>query len=437
MPTEESKLNCELPAVREFVQDAMKLIKRDIGEHGVPKRGGAYVKFGERTMETGAAVYEDFLPVVDKFRDEFKKMTSAQAAIESGVRLQPETSKRTDQIHDLIGILSDLTLRHGVIATEEQETEVNSQHIRSWQRGTIDLQLEAIVLGVSSSVDQFDIASDVSLSLLTADRKTKFWNEDAVHFSLMQLVRANEMMSANHLLSITEKFPRGDIPNLLSTSNAKLVAAISALRLCLDGRLGVVAIRNRCVPKPSMVTCSAINPPPSEIAVNRIGSDCNFDIKTAQSIRKTYARLSDPSVSSSIQLAIRRFNQSFERQLLEDAVVDLAICTEATLLIGIDQGESALRMRLLGAALIGSEVSDNDEILKELSKARNGIVHAGKVLQDIFPKSRPVDVVARIRQLVRRILISYLDRTAYGNSIEDVNLSLLNQVFSALESKLD
>jgi hypothetical protein len=132
---------------------------------------------------------------------------------------------------------------------------------------------------------------------------------------------------------------------------------------------------------------------------------------------------------------MRRFNQSFERQLLEDPVVDLAICTEATLLIGMDQGESALRMRLLAA--IGSEVSNNDEILKVLSKARNGIVHAGKVLQEIFPKSRPVDVVARIRQLVRRILTSYLDRTAYGKLVEDVNLSLLNQVFSGLERKLE
>jgi hypothetical protein len=116
----------------------------------------------------------------------------------------------------------------------------------------------------------------------------------------------------------------------------------------------------------------------------------------------------------------------------EDAVVDLAVCAEATLLHGINEGEAAFRMRLIGVALLGNDVHANEELFKKLSKARNKIVHSAETLETIFPGETSTDVLRQFQGLIRRILCRLLERISAGESIKQINTSLLERVFAGL-----
>ena len=415
-----------------FIDDAMGILRAEIEQDGLPRRGGVHVEFREKGGHIVVTEYDDFLPIIDSLIDRFRALPSVTNALLAREQCLLGEDEPEDRTFDLLAIVSEIASRHGIAANDDETKEIILQHVGAWELGTIELQTEVALARLSGDINQLRIADDVQLIRFDPETKTAFYNEDAVHFSLFTTVQLTDVLPSVYYLSIRERIPRYPLSNLFARHDEKLIAAVSALRLSLDGGPGVVAIRKRYVPKPGSVTGSGLDRPLNELASYSGGHDCHIAMTHEVQISTTYARLMDPRLPWDFQLALRRFNQSFERRVQEDAVVDLAVCAEATLLPGINEGESAFRMRLIGVALLGNDVHANDALFKKLSKARNRIVHSAETLETIFPGETSTDVLRQFQELIRRILCRCLERISAGESIQQINTSLLKRVFAGL-----
>jgi hypothetical protein len=421
-----------LANIRAFVDECMGVVRTEIEQDGLPRRGGVHVEFRDQAGHIVMTEYDDFLPIINSLTDRFRSLPSVTDALLAREQCPSGEDKPQVRVFDLIAIVSEIVNRHGIAANDDEINEIILQHVGAWELGTIELQTEVALAQLAGDINRMRIADDVHLVRFDPETKTAFWNEDAAHFSLIGTVQLTDVLPSVYYLSIRERIPRYPLSNLFARHDEKLIAAVSALRLSLDGGPGVVAIRKRYVPKPGSVTGSVLNRPLNELASYSGGHDCHIAMTHEASVSTTYARLMDPLPPRDFQLALRRFNQSFERRVPEDAVVDLAVCAEATLLHGINEGEAAFRMRLIGVALLGNDVHANEELFKKLSKARNKIVHSAETLETIFPGETSTDVLRQFQGLIRRILCRLLERISAGESIKQINTSLLERVFAGL-----
>ncbi|MEJ7655164.1 MAG: hypothetical protein WKH64_18430 [Chloroflexia bacterium] len=152
---------------------------------------------------------------------------------------------------------------------------------------------------------------------------------------------------------------------------------------------------------------------------------------------RTLGTLATNRSNTAFNLALRRYNQSYERGFDEDTLIDLAITLESTLLF---EGKQELRYRLAvrGAALLW-EINDPQstyELLMRLYDVRSNIVHNGQLLAAMKPKffggMQPSEFVWSARQYVCAILREYLRLLSAGEGLSEVNSALDQRIVAAL-----
>jgi hypothetical protein len=128
-----------------------------------------------------------------------------------------------------------------------------------------------------------------------------------------------------------------------------------------------------------------------------------------------------------LNIAIRKFNDSYNRLKLEDKIIDLTIGFESTILHGIKE-ELSYRLRLRTALLLGENFDERKRIsktMKELYDRRSEIVHQGKNLPPtlkIYGEEHTAkDFVSTIEDFLRRTIKKYGRRISQGESMEDIN----------------
>ncbi len=153
------------------------------------------------------------------------------------------------------------------------------------------------------------------------------------------------------------------------------------------------------------------------------------DCTVCKEVWQNLQRLSKHKDQGKLDVGIRKFNDIYDRRLLEDKIIDMSILLESTLLHGIDR-ELRYRLSLRGAHLLKSnrDPMKTFELLKEFYDIRSEIVHDGKRLSPPVSvgkmQFRPDEFVAEMEDICREVIRAFIEKVAGGVSISRVNEDL-------------
>lgn len=147
-----------------------------------------------------------------------------------------------------------------------------------------------------------------------------------------------------------------------------------------------------------------------------------------------------------LDVALRRFNQSYGRRSPKDKILDLTIALESSLLAGL-KDELAFRLGMRGAALL-AETEDavlTNAVLQSIYEIRSQIVHEGRglfELEDRLRRVKRIDKTVEIgkipeicEELVRKVIKAYLALLSSGKKITDINAELDAKPLMQLKTK--
>ena len=138
-----------------------------------------------------------------------------------------------------------------------------------------------------------------------------------------------------------------------------------------------------------------------------------------------------------LDVAIRRFNLSYDRKLPEDKIIDLITAFEA-LYLGEVEGELSYRLALRCAYFLGKDEEERKkifEILRDAYKARSKIVHGksiqsksfNKILNKLNLKSL-AELSMQVEEYLResiKMFLDYLQSKSYNEIIEEVDEKII------------
>lgn len=145
-------------------------------------------------------------------------------------------------------------------------------------------------------------------------------------------------------------------------------------------------------------------------------------------------RLGGSGKLDEIALAIHRFHASFGRRWLDDALIDLLIAMENTLLHDMSQ-ELTYRMSLRGAALLGRSHSPHrtSSLLRYAYGLRSKVVHGGRSVKSICGSERSAGSRVRATQrLTRRVLRELLLHFDSGMTLREVTAKLDRSILNGV-----
>lgn len=133
--------------------------------------------------------------------------------------------------------------------------------------------------------------------------------------------------------------------------------------------------------------------------------------------------------------ALRHFNHSFSREIMEDAFLDCMLSFESTLLYDLGREDTYSTEIANRGAQIVEELPDNSgsgihKFFETIYLCRNQIVHEGKTLHDfletdeaaILGTTRPKIAVSKTRSALKSVLRAYLNQ----ESVEQANARMFS-----------
>lgn len=154
--------------------------------------------------------------------------------------------------------------------------------------------------------------------------------------------------------------------------------------------------------------------------------------------------ISNEKASSDLDLAIRRYNQSYSRSNPEDRIIDLTIALESTLL-HTEQTELKHRLGLRGALLLNAKRNPKKtyDLLSSIYDVRSTIVHDGKHFgqKDVVKNVRRTGLdlesfLTETEQVVREVLVEYLNGLANNRSMSEICKYLETEIINNLSNDL-
>ncbi len=158
--------------------------------------------------------------------------------------------------------------------------------------------------------------------------------------------------------------------------------------------------------------------------------------------RKLYGRMSRDEFKTwdSLELLLRQFNRSCQKERDEDRILDYAICCEAALLSGVNN-ELSYRLALRAAKLLRDRCSPRQafEHMQCLYKVRSRIVHSNEALSS--PKTRKEikragleahEFMPTVDTLMRELLSAIIERASHDHSLEAICKNLDAEILEAL-----
>lgn len=149
------------------------------------------------------------------------------------------------------------------------------------------------------------------------------------------------------------------------------------------------------------------------------------DCTACKNVWQNLQRLSNFNDQGKLDVGIRKFNDIYDRKLLEDKIIDMSILLESTLLYGI-RDELRFRLRLRGANLLKSDRDPMKtyNLLKEFYDLRCVIVHeGGRLSSSISVNNRqfsPDKFVTEMESVCREVLGAFIEKVAGRVSIDAV-----------------
>lgn len=330
----------------------------------------------------------------------------------------PQLTKRLTE-----PLLRCLDVSRGQDVDERKLLDIYFRYLGAWT-GEIYSQMTVPILNIEGGVGiKFE---DFELAPFSMEEKNAF----APSLLYQDLISIDSVSRCTYQIKSSLSATQEKVAEWESTAPFRIQQIITSLRLAVAGQVGAQAVffdNEGCGSSGRQSLFHLKVSPYSEKYV--------LDASTAAEALRIYKLLStiqrEPSspFGGELEIALRRFNQAYTRDIAEDRIIDLTIALESTLLSRI-HNELNYRMAFRGACLLADEQDPEPtfSLLQKIYNERSKIVHDGWHLRD---RTLPL----RCEEVVRRILRAYLVRVARGESLGAINKDIESRVISTLRVK--
>ena len=239
-----------------------------------------------------------------------------------------------------------------------------------------------------SDIDEIDLGNNIKIKKLTEkdfDEMFKGMKNGISYIS------ENEVLEIGYQIEMLESVKNGSPPDY---SKFMIVCynIISALRLFKTGIIGDVSLYKHYYVKYKYESWEPIwQPVKGSIAMmQQIKNPSQYSLLSNET--KDFVKFwnkynsYDFNKNRSVDIAIRRFNYAYEKELTEDKLIDYIIILEALFINNNDNTELNYKLALRTALFIGSENEERKQIRKDIKKAyslRSKIVHGSFIIKEL------------------------------------------------------
>jgi len=282
--------------------------------------------------------------------------------------------------------------------------------------------------------------------------KSAFWNALDLPMNLdpMSLSTCENILHATEALPIVLLSQR-KYNLVLRVAEELCLDAITALRLSSNGSVGAVAVRHSYLPSTDSSFWYGNFGPTQPAREAGVGASCTPDgILSRRQLDRCRAalghitRLRAAKKFGQLELAFRRFNQSYVRDSISDAVVDLVVALEGSVLFG-HNNEMTYRVRLRALRVLAPNRLAHDDVLRCIYGIRSEIVHSGVSVHDAlasFFKKRSTAApwtdekafLLAARSAVREVLWAYLQRYAVDPNLGSINTAIDSEIIARVST---
>lgn len=363
------------------------------------------------------------------------------------------SSSKSLLYQELLPLILDILEQYDTFEpTQEQLKETYSRYQKRWASNGTQKDITIPLLRFTSDHQQpVQISPHFQLAPFTPEEKTLVWNQsidldDLLQQALLPSVKLREFCLASFKLT-GSYIGKGDAHEEDQELTEELQRIISALRLVYAGDINVQMIFRINPMIESSKSSSFIDSPnyrPTQTQFARLKSPyvlSQTDLPIVQELCESLQKLDRQK--SGLTVALRRFNQTYDRTTPEDQIIDLTIALESCLLADASKEELNYRLALRGAALLTQaklrEPEKAQALLKAMYAIRSAIVHKGQQLSNLGKDQKkmlgklgiPADEFpGRCENIVRDILRTYVMWLTPGNRsvqtiCDDLDLSIL------------
>jgi Apea-like HEPN len=371
----------------------------------------------------------------------------------------PQQTEQQVVLDLLVPLLESINLHDTLFPADEQLLAQYRRLITLWSDSfeRVDITFPLVNFSCDAKESQ-PLSIHLFLRPLTPADKTALWNDDAKNFTFSEPpLDAHTLMSLSWKLSGTYAFLKNGLSNSNTTKQEvlhELGDIMTALRLLRKGDVGTPAIYEK---NHTPVLWQGVR------MVNVLGNQqvrqfplspfqyyelSEHEIPPLKELSKALHQLrtghAQVPLYGDMAVALRRFNQSYNRGLPEDQIIDLTIALEGSLLADL-RDELNYRLSLRGTALLAPkgkwEPNKSQALLKAMYEIRSNIVHNGRLLTDLEKDMRKLqrvgiesrDFAQWCEEIVRDVLKEYVLREAKGQSLKQVNEELDKYIVESLE----
>lgn len=430
-------LNEELrAALTAYGAAALALLRDACSEAGGARlRPRAMFEFSGNGITSWFVNQHDFFDLLWSNGERLLALPEIEAVVQaraSGNIPGSEVDARRDAVrivHDYVASTLDLAF------DELKFVERCAIYVPLWTDPRTKIVSTVVIRGLHSALADIRFSDGVVLSALTDDEKSAFCS-DGFSFAY-HTFDPGDLISCKFKLVVTRTISVHSLHRELGGAGRKEAGVvISALRLTAAGSVGALVIRTRFEPQPR-ADIGGSEGPTHELAVPAGQRECELAESEVPRLLETYARLvgaDEGKAHEAMRIAVDRFNRSYTRSSHEDAIIDLTIALEATLLHGLED-ELTYRLASRGAALLGRNTKDVFSRLKRLYSMRSKIVHEGLTLEKQLKGGTPAEFVEGARAIVRDVLVEYVRRLGTQTDLRQVNQDLDNRLLDGVAER--
>jgi len=258
--------------------------------------------------------------------------------------------------------------------------------VRMWSEARFSVVTLALVSGIESTERPIalDDSGDVKFMRLSDYTKSCLASPFAHQgpgLPMLLSVDASLVVRTRHSLSELDS----DYGRLIfGLHEGQLKRATTALRLACTGLVRMHYTTTWFEPRPLHYIGGGSGNQSRDFAAGS-GAKGKLDARGVRQAKRAYTNLGGRK--GSLALALRRFDSSYEKQLLDDVLLDLVIALESCLTQGARAGSITKELQLRALFLVGNDESSVDELLKLLYDLRGQIVHQGRDLPAALKQS--------------------------------------------------
>lgn len=337
---------------------------------------------------------------------------------------------------------------------EKKFNELYSLFESCWLQRSVKMEAIVPLIGFYSDIDTIELSDDITIERFTPDEKNAF--EES--YSLISTFpnkrdyeRSTYKIRLKYMTSDEPYNLRGRLSNFVYD---KIEFCITALRLLHRGRLGAFNMVIKTIDYNPLYPEYIIYPlefrlPERDIVLN-LSDEYHLVDEDVSNLKQLFNKFNNSKRLKILTGALRRFNQVYSRSFYEDKVVDLTIVLENTLLFNIKK-ELKFRLALYGAELLGKrrDPQITYDALEALYNIRSEIVHNNKGIYDLImdvnsyigetvrkvTEKPEAEYYPLIEQLVREILLEYIERLSSGLEIGKINMGITKNLIDSCDQR--